>query len=394
MNAPALAANHFADKLHARGSSVMFIQDEGGIFQTEGWTHSLLAKHRAEYIRGRRLSCLCTWGERQKEVLARHGVASAHGIAVTGCPRFDLCSPRYGWMKNAAVTEALADRRPYILMCTRFTSVAHLGGLDRLFRLRDKAETLDLANRRLSTWQRDAHDFIEFVVLVGEIARAYPDYDIILRPHPSESAAFYESALEHYETVTVTRKGSALDWIRSAELVIHTNCTTGVEAVLADRRVLNMRPDLVPRGAFDKEVAKEAGVSANSIRDAVEKAGVLLRAPPPAQAWSAQAHAILANLKTDAVPMLADETLKVLREEQIDSSRVVLPPRDTLRELVRPWVRRWRKRQTLEAAYVAAKRGQIDAEHVERVVDGYRLEGRMQGRIRHMTQHYVVVDPT
>src|SRR5262249_19208535 len=160
--------------------------------------------------------------------------------------------------------------------------------------------------------QRDAHDLADFVVLVRELARAYPEYGIILRPHPSEDIAFYEHAFAPYRAVTVTKEGSVLDWIRSAELVIHTNCTTGVEAVLADRRVLNMQPEAVPRGDLDKEVAKEAGVPANSIRDAVEKAGALLLAPPVDQVWSAEAQAILANLKSDAMPLLANETLKVL----------------------------------------------------------------------------------
>ena len=49
------------------------------------------------------------------------------------------------------------------------------------------------------------------------------------------------------QTVTVTKQGSVLDWIRSAELVIYTNCTKGVEEVRHRRRVLNRQPDAVPR---------------------------------------------------------------------------------------------------------------------------------------------------
>jgi hypothetical protein len=116
-----------------------------------------------------------------------------------------------------------------------------------------------------------------------------------------------------------------------------------------------MQPNAVPRGDFDKEVAKEAGVSANSIRDAVEKAVALLSAPPTTQVWSTHAHAMLANLKTEAVPMLANETLSVLREEQIDSSHVVLPPKDSLRNLVR----RALNRSALDR-YIASKRGPLE----------------------------------
>jgi hypothetical protein len=152
---------------------------------------------------------------------------------------------------------------------------------------------------------------------------------------------------------------------------MHTNCTSGIEAVLAGRRVLNMQPNAVPRGDFDKEVAKEAGVSANSIRDAVEKAVALLSAPPTTQVWSTHAHAMLANLKTEAVPMLANETLSVLREEQIDSSHVVLPPKDSLRNLVR----RALNRSALDR-YIASKRGPLELNHIEMMIDGYQSQGK------------------
>src|SRR5262249_42882473 len=203
-----------------------------------------------------------------------------------------------------------------------------------------------------------------------------------------EDIAFYEHAFAPYRAVTVTKEGSVLDWIRSAELVIHTNCTTGVEAVLAGRRVLNMQPEAVPRGDLDKEVAKEAGVPANSIRDAVEKAGALLLAPPVDQVWSAEAQAILANLKSDAMPLLASETLKVLCEQRIDSSRVVLPPKMSLRKLIRRVVR-----GGASDGYVASKRGTLDVNQVEMVRDGYGAAGGGRTRIRYMTPEYVVIDP-
>ena len=170
---------------------------------------------------------------------------------------------------------------PYILMCTRFTSVVHFEGQDRVFRLYDKSEPQSVTDLRFATWQRDVEDFAEFVALTKEISAAYPDLDVIVRPHPSENAVFYQHAFAPFRNVAVTNSGSVLDWIRPAELVVHCNCTTGVEAVLAGRRALNMRPNATPRSDLDKEVAKEAGVNASSVRDALEKIEALLRAPAP-----------------------------------------------------------------------------------------------------------------
>lgn len=389
--APAAATDHFADRLRAKESAVMFIQDEGGIFPARGWEHSVLAKHRATYLRKRRLNRVCTWGERQQEALAAHGGVARDTIAVTGCPRFDLCSPGFAWIKDAAVTRALSQRRPYILMCTRFTSVVHFEGQDRVFRLRDKSEPQSVIDLRFATWQRDVEDFAEFVALTKEISAAYPDRDVIVRPHPSENAVFYQHAFAPFRNVDVTNSGSVLDWTRPAELVVHCNCTTGVEAVLTGQRALNMRPDATPRSDLDKEVAKEAGVNASSVRDALEKIEALLRAPAPPQVLSAQAKTILNNLKSDSIPMLADETWKVLREARIQSSRVMLPPSWSFRAAVGRWLRR---PSAAGAAYIAARRGRLAADHVERVIDGYRSNHGGSGRLRHVAPDYVVVDPS
>lgn len=384
----AAATEHFADQLHARGSSVMFVQDEGAIFHTKGWTQSLLRKYRVPYMRERRLARVCAWGERQKRVLEEHGVTPASNIAVTGSPRFDLCSPRYDWIKSEGFAQARARRRPFILMLTRFGSVAHHEGLDWTFRMRNRSETLTDADLRLSTWQRDAHDLADYIVLVREMTRAYPDYDIIVRPHPSESMAFYREVFAPYGQVAVTKEGSVLDWIRAAGLVVHANCTTGIEAVLAGRPVLNMKPNALPRDYFDKEVAKEAGVSARSVFDAVEKAGGLLQQGPAKQVWSKEARATLSNLTSDAAPRLVDETLEILGDERICSSRVVLPPKRTVRGLVRQALRRG-----APSSYIRSKRGPLDIGHIEMILDGFRKAGGGQGRIRHATQEYVVLEP-
>lgn len=384
----AAATEHFADQLHARGSSVMFVQDEGAIFHTKGWTQSLLRKYRAPLMRERRLARICAWGERQKNVLEEHGVASPGSIAVTGSPRFDLCSARYEWIKSEGFAQARARRRPFILMLTRFGSVAHHEGLDWTFRMRNRDESVADADLRLSKWQRDAHDLADYIVLVKEIAQTYRDYDVIVRPHPSEDTAFYNEVFAPYDLVAVTKEGSALDWIRAADLVIHANCTAGVEAVIAGRPVLNMRPDTVPRDDLDKEVAKEAGVSANSISDAVEKAGILLKDGPADQVWSGQAHATLANLNSDSVPKLVDETLDLLKEERIHSSRIVLPPKRSLHGFVRQALGRG-----TPSSYIRSKRGPLDINHIEMVMDGFGREGGGRGRIRHITPEYVVIEP-
>ena len=130
-----------------------------------------------------------------------------------------------------------------------------------------------------------------------------------------------------------------LPWIRSADLVIHSNCTTGIESVLAGRPVLNFLPASDTRANFDVEVAREAGYTATSIEDALQKSSDLLSGRAPAHVWSVHAQAILHNLNGETIPLLVGETTRVLNEAAITSSSVELPKRRPLRNAVRRLVK-------------------------------------------------------
>ena len=357
------------------------------------WKENVLQKHYVDHIRKRNISRVCMWGDRQKQVYLAHAPEVGNAVTVTGSPRFDLCLPKYAWMTEDRERLA-AKHAPYILICTRFTAIAHAEGIDDPFRRKlnpkiwpesfDMGKVTDLW---FTKWRRDVQDFADFVVLTKEIAANFPSYTIVLRPHPSESLAFYKQAFASFANVVVTREGGVLPWIRSAALVVHSNCTTGIEAVLAGRPVLNLLPESAGRTETDVEVAREAGVTVGSVAEALEKAGELLAGKFAPHVWSAHAASMLSNLQMEAMPMMADETRRVLEHGKVTSSKVSMPPstyhlRNAARRIVRG-----------KNAYVASKRGPLDVTYVERVIEGCRVHHGGGGRIRHATDHYVVIEP-
>jgi hypothetical protein len=178
-----------------------------------------------------------------------------------------------------------------------------------------------------------------------------------------------------------------LPWIRAAKLVVHSNCTTGIEAVLAGCPVLNLLPECEGRTELDVEVAREAGYVAGSVAEAVARAGDFLSGEAPAYEWSPHAKTILNNLTLEAIPKVAAETTSVLQEQGITSSKVTLPRESRVRAVVRHWVK------GPAATYASSKRGPMDGAFIESIVDGYRGHYGGGARIRHMTDKCVVLDP-
>lgn len=387
--------DHIADDLLSRDSAIMFIHDEGGIHQVSAWKQNVLKKHRVDDLRTRDISRVCVWGERQKEVISEFASELSGVLAVTGSPRFDLCHPKYSWLIDAQDRDEVEACAPYILVCTRFVNAAHAEGQEVPFLRRmystgwpESFDARAIADVVFTQWQQAVHDFADLVVLVKEIALAYPNYTVVLRPHPSENLTFYRQAFSRFDNVTVRRDKSVLNWIRSAALVIHSNCTTGIEAVLANRPVLNLLPASANRDGLDLEVAREAGVVATSTPDALEKVAAILAGELRTHAWSTHAKAILNNLKVEAIPAMVKETLAVLRERGISSSDVTLPAKRPLRAALKGLARR-----PATNAYVASKRGSLDANRVEALIAGCNTNKIGSGSVRHVAEQYVVVEP-
>jgi hypothetical protein len=62
------------------------------------------------------------------------------------------------------------------------------------------------------------------------LERAFPDYTIVVRPHPTEKHEVYHEIAAQCERVRVTNEGNVIPWLMAAKALVHNGCTTGVEA--------------------------------------------------------------------------------------------------------------------------------------------------------------------
>jgi surface carbohydrate biosynthesis protein len=87
------------------------------------------------------------------------------------------------------------------------------------------------------------------IEIVAELRKRHPDRPIVLRPHPSERIATWTDALKEHTNVSVVREGSAVPWIMAAAVLIHTNCTTGTEAIALEKPAICVLPTDSPVSA-------------------------------------------------------------------------------------------------------------------------------------------------
>jgi surface carbohydrate biosynthesis protein len=69
--------------------------------------------------------------------------------------------------------------------------------------------------------------FEDFQRLIPQLEESFPDYTIIIRPHPTESHEVYRHIAARCRRVKVTNEGNVVPWLLSAKALIHNGCTTG-----------------------------------------------------------------------------------------------------------------------------------------------------------------------
>lgn len=186
------------------------------------------------------VSHVFAWGQENVDLLRQYPALPANmPIHVTGNPRGDILR---GEMRPYFETEVQRLRNlhgDFILINTNFSDVNPFIESIGLFQPEKKRG--GKARRGQSgigmsrafaegLWDHKQAILRDFTKLIPALERAFPDLNIVVRPHPSENHEIYQDIAAQCERVAVTSEGNVIPWLLAAKTLVHNGCTTGLEA--------------------------------------------------------------------------------------------------------------------------------------------------------------------
>jgi len=172
-------------------------------------------------------------------------VGSRNKLVPTGNPRFDLLRPELRNVFRKNVDKIKKKYGRIILLNTKFATInsnnKELNYLDFLKSL-GKIKTKEEEETIKKFMALNEKNFRVFLKLIPMLSRRYKDHTIIIRPHPSEDHIPWIEISKEFNNVKVVFEGNANEWIMAADVMIHNNCTTGIEAFLLEKPVISFRP--------------------------------------------------------------------------------------------------------------------------------------------------------
>jgi surface carbohydrate biosynthesis protein len=185
---------------------------------------------------------LMAWGPDNAAAWTEADHYGGNPVHITGNGRMDLLRPELRTIYRADATQHQNTYGRYILLSSNFSSLNHFIPNLTPMQLPPDAPYVATGNWATDMAGHRMRLFKAFLALLPQLARAFPQYRIIARPHPAENHVTWQQAAQGHDNIVVTNAGDILAWLLGADALIHNGCTTGLEAYLLDRHAIAFQP--------------------------------------------------------------------------------------------------------------------------------------------------------
>ncbi|HEX9447881.1 MAG TPA: surface carbohydrate biosynthesis protein, partial [Dongiaceae bacterium] len=189
-------------------------------------------------------------GAGNSAAIAERFPTAANKIVQAANPRWDMLRPNLRDYYAAEVADLKRRYGRFILINTNFGFTnSEKGDAGQIVREQERLGKLDMKNlehvdyvKSIITMETENRQAIEQLLIALPIR--FPEHRIVVRPHPSESADTWQKIVAGRQGIDVIREGAAVAWILASDVLIHTNCTTGVEALALDKSAICLVPSM------------------------------------------------------------------------------------------------------------------------------------------------------
>tara|TARA_B100001063_G_C16761868_1_gene556395 strand:+ start:287 stop:1669 length:1383 start_codon:yes stop_codon:yes gene_type:complete len=255
-------------KIINQGSIITSIDEESGI-DREGYEKFSKTRYSRETID--QSSAVFSWGEEDFETLKKNYKEYSNKIYKTGSPRVDLCKEIFfDYWSNPK----LNINKSYVLISSNMKVCSYNSFADRLKIMRENGyfkRSPELFKEEFLLRSNDYLKAMVFIDAIKHISEYNNGYDIIVRPHPTETSDCWKVLLDGTPNVFIEKKGPINPWIKNSFAVMHHGCTSAIEATLSNKPLVTYVPSELKHHPLHNQLTNKLGFLINTKEDLLKK---------------------------------------------------------------------------------------------------------------------------
>lgn len=243
--------------MHRLGFSIAAWDEEALIFTDAATFHA----RRVDPENLRLIKAFFALGPENRRMLESAPSYAGTPVFETGNPRIDLLGPR---CRGIFAPEAAALRERYgafILVNSNFGKLNHFVASEATRRTADGG-FVNMGSGNPEWWAFRMEVFDAMRAMLPALGRAFPDRQIVVRPHPAEGHEAWRAAAEGLPNIHVVHQGAVQPWILASAVAVHNGCTTGLESYLLGHPVIAYHA--VTSEKFDDQLPNRASTPVHS----------------------------------------------------------------------------------------------------------------------------------
>jgi surface carbohydrate biosynthesis protein len=225
--------------------------DEEGLIQSSLETLVTARYNEKTVAEAEKFYC---WGDVPRDALREHYKKDAEKFITTGSPTADLWTLKSKEIYKSQIAALHEKYGKYIMIPSSFAVANHFMGPEEALNIMKRDNMFrDEADYQ---YYKEYHDYVDkvfkaFLKLLPVLSKKFPDYSIILRPHPSDNQQVWRDETAALENIHVVFDGPVSPWLAGADAVLHWGSTTGLEAYLVGKPVVGHTPLPEEEKAYD-----------------------------------------------------------------------------------------------------------------------------------------------
>jgi surface carbohydrate biosynthesis protein len=231
-----------SSKLYKEYGHNVIVMDEEGLVTLND---DIYLRYRVSEDTLRQTDLFFCWGDRQAKLVESKAEGTGCKVISSGNPRFDILRFECRSVFATQVEKLKSEYSPMILINTNFGSFNHLNGVDftiKSLRAKQWMSTPEDEKYHMDRLNFQGRIFKNFRDMLPVLSHEFKNYNIVLRPHPSENHDIWREYTKDLPNVHVLHDGTVEAWILASEVLIHNGCTTAVQAYILDKPVIAYRP--------------------------------------------------------------------------------------------------------------------------------------------------------